>query len=270
MGALGKFTVVAAVLLCKAALAQPLTIPGAGPPEVPLRALAAAFEAAHPGLTVHIPPSTGIAGGIRAVKNGEAPLSRIARRLTADEEREGLRQFVYGADAVIFAAGSRVDVQGLSSQQAIDLFAGRIESWKALGGADVPVRLAVRESTEIAHREIRRHIPPFAAIRFPEHAKLVNADYEMVEILDRFRTAVGWMTRSSVLSSKGGVRALSLDGVPPSPENVASSKYPMAVEHVLIYRDGQLGEPARRFVAFVQSDAGRRVLAEHGVVRRDN
>jgi len=257
---------VAAVWLA-AAGAETLVVPGAGPPEAPLRVLAAAFEARDAGLVIQVPPSTGIAGGVRAIQSGQAQLARIARRLTDAEQRDGLAQVVYGADAVVFAAGSRVDVANLSADQAVELFAGRLQSWKQLGGSDLPVRLAVREPTEIAHREIRRHIPQFAAIRFPEHAKLVNADHEMVEILDRFRTAVGWMTRSSIVTSKSGVRALALDGIAPTPENVSAGRYPMVVEHVLIYREGRLTEAAKRFVAFVQSDSGQALLRSQGVVR---
>lgn len=255
-----------ACVLATAAGAEPLVIPGAGPPEAGLRALGAAFSKANPGTRVVVPPSTGIAGGIRAVSKEEAVIGRIARRLKDDEIRSGLKQVVIAADAVVFAVGSQVGVKTLTHAQVLDVFSGRLDDWQALGAERGPIRVLVREPTEIAHQAIRRHVAGFESIAFTEYAKLVNADFEMIESLDRFKTAIGWLTASSLTLSRTPVRAVALDGVAPTPENVASGRYPMAVEHVLIFKEDRLTDLARRFIAFATSEAGREVLRAHGVV----
>lgn len=255
-----------ACALATAAGADTLVIPGAGPPEAGLRALAAAFSKANPGTQVVVPPSTGIAGGIRAVSKGEAAMGRIARRLKDDEARSGLKEVVIAADAVVFAVGSQVGVTTLTHAQVLDVFSGRVDDWRALGAERGPIRVLVREPTEIAHQAIRRHVAGFGSVAFTEQAKLVNADFEMIELLDRFKTAIGWLTASSLTLSRTPVRAVALDGVAPTPENVASGRYPMAVEHVLIFKEDRLTDLARRFIAFATSEAGREVLRAHGVI----
>ena len=88
------------------ATATGVSIPGAGPPEAGLRALAADFAKANGGQAVDIPKSIGIAGGLRVLNAGEADLVRLARRLSDDELRAGgFSQLVYAMDAVVFAGG---------------------------------------------------------------------------------------------------------------------------------------------------------------------
>lgn len=236
-------------------------IPGAGPPEVGLRALAAEFTRQRPGTVIEVPPSVGIAGGLRALQSGEASVARLARRLTEDELRSGgLQQVVYGADAVVFVTGRDVPVTNLTDAQALALFSGATDDWEALGGPPAPVLVFYREASEIAHQALRRHIPAFAQVKFTASAKLANSDTEMREGLARYRTALGWMTLSTSDVRDDRIRALSFNGITASADTVASGRYPMKVEHVLAWRESQLNEDMRRFLAFVTSAEGAQVL----------
>lgn len=243
------------------AAAATTVIPGAGPPEAGLRALAAEFMRQRPGAVIEVPPSVGIAGGLRALQSGEAAMARLARRLTDEELRSGgLQQVVYGADAVVFVASRDVTVGNLTEAQALALFSGTTDDWEALGGPPAPVLVFYRETTEIAHQALRRHIPAFAQVKFAASAKLANSDTEMRAGLTRYRTALGWMTLSTSGIGDDTIRALSLGGVAASADTVSSGRYPMKVEHVLAYRESQLTEDMRRFLGFVTSAEGAQVL----------
>jgi phosphate transport system substrate-binding protein len=236
-------------------------IPGAGPPEIGLKALAAEFMRQRPGTVIEVPPSIGIAGGLRALQSGEASIARLARRLTDEELRSGgLQQVVYGADAVVFVTGRDVPVTNLTEAQALALFSGSTDDWEALGGPPAPVLVFYREATEIAHQALRRHIPAFAQVKFTASAKLANSDTEMRNGLARYRTALGWMTLSTSGIGDDTIRALNFNGVPASADTVASGRYPMKVEHVLVYKESQLGDELRRFLGFVTSPEGAQVL----------
>lgn len=255
--------VAATVGLLWAGLAAAATnvIPGAGPPEIGLRALAAEYMRQRPGVVIDVPPSIGIAGGLRALQSGEASIARLARRLTEDELRSGgLQQVVYGADAVVFVAGRDVSITNLTEAQALALFSGTSDDWEMLGGTPGPVLVFYREPSEIAHQALRRNIPAFAQVKFTASAKLANSDTEMREGLARYRTALGWMTLSTSGIGDDRIRALNFNGVAASADTVASGRYPMKVEHVLAYRESLLNEDMRRFLAFVTSAEGAQVL----------
>ncbi|MEY2874343.1 MAG: hypothetical protein RLZZ373_1714 [Pseudomonadota bacterium] len=244
-----------------AGAATTTVIPGAGPPEIGLRALAAEFTRQRPGSVIEVPPSVGIAGGLRALQSGEASVARLARRLTEDELRSGgLQQVVYGADAVVFVAGRDVSVDNLTEAQALALFSGTSDDWETVGGPSAPVLVFYREATEIAHQALRRHIPAFAQVKFSASAKLANSDTDMRVGLTRYRTALGWMTLSTSGVNDDTIRALSFNGVAASADAVASGRYPMKVEHVLAYKEPLLNEDMRRFLGFVTSAEGAQVL----------
>jgi hypothetical protein len=117
-----------------------------------------------------------------------------------------------------------------------------------------------RETSEIAHQALRRHIPAFAQVKFSASAKLANSDTEMREGLTRYRTALGWMTLSTSGVNDDTIRALRFNGVAANADTVASGRYPMKVEHVLAYKEAGLSEDMRRFLGFVTSAEGGQVL----------
>ena len=257
----GLRRVIMAAALLWHGLAAAHVIPGAGPPEVGLRALVAEFTRQRPGTVIEVPPSVGIAGGLRALQSGEASVARLARRLTDEELRtHGLQQVVYGADAVVFVTGRDVSITNLTEAQALALFSGATDDWEALGGPPAPVLVFYREASEIAHQALRRHMPAFAQVKFTTSAKLANSDTEMREGLARYRTALGWMTLSTSDVRDDRIRALRFNGITASADTVASGRYPMKVEHVLAWRESQLPEDLRRFLAFVTSAEGAQVL----------
>lgn len=244
-----------------------LTIPGAGPPEPGLRALATEFAKKHPGTAIEIPPSIGIAGGLRVINAREATIVRLARRLTDDELRRfGLKQLIYGADAVVFATGRDVSIKDVTEGQLLSLFSGGKTDWSELGAARGPVLVFYREPSEVAHQAIKQHLPQFAGLSFASTAKLANSDNAMRDGLAKYRTAIGWTTLSAVSADSDRLKSLTLNGVPASAEAVASGRYRMRVEHVLVYREDALTPEGRQFLAFVGSPVGARALQELKVV----
>jgi len=244
---------------------EPLAIPGTGACETVLKGLAAAFEAANPGIAVSVPPSVHSEGGIRQVESGEATLARVARTLTPEETARGLKSRVFAKDAVVFAVGSEVKIRGLDAPRLAEIFEGRIDSWEAVQGGKGPIRLLVREPTDAGLRVIRSNVREFRELKFPAKSKILYHDAEMVEMLEKYRNAIGWATRSSLNAASASVRPLALDGVEPAAENVASGKYPLVVDYAVVYLEGTLTPSARKFLDFLFSDAGRGILLAHGL-----
>jgi phosphate transport system substrate-binding protein len=249
-----------------AAPAEALVIPGSGSPELVLRRLANAFNATRAGHQVAIPPSSGNAGGIRAVANGNSVMARVSRSLTPAETKAGLSYMGFAKDAVVFAVGAEVKVDALSSGQLADIFAGKVTNWNEVGGTPAPIRLLVRENSDSSLQVIRGYLTPFQSLRFAPRAKLVNHEYEMVAMLDRFGGAIGFLSRSSLADAASTIKALAVDGVAPAPQGLAAGRYAMTIEYGLVYQTGHMTEAARKFANFVFAEGGRRVLTQYGLL----
>ena len=254
------------LLSCGAAAAE-LVIPGSGNPEYVLGVLAKEFNARQNEHRVSVPSSTGTAGGIRDVLAGKAILGRVGRPLTDAERSKGLSYIPVGRDAVVFVAGAGVSARAVTSHQMSDAFTGKITDWRELGAKPGPIRAVGRETGDASRQALASRFEAFRDISFGPGVKVVNLDPQMIDLLDRFETSLGFLNRSALYAAKTKVVALTLDGVDPTPANLSSGRYPVWLEFGLIQRTGAaLPGEARAFMNFLTSPEGARILRAHGVV----
>jgi phosphate transport system substrate-binding protein len=253
-------------LLCTFVQAEELLIPGSGNPEYVLKALADGFGRQQSLHRVSLPPSTGTAGALRDVESGAAALGRVGRPLKPDEIARGLSYVALGRDPVAFAAGAGVNVKGLSTAQVLEAFTGKASNWRDFGGKSAPIRAIGRESTDASRQAINRVIKPFETITYGDGIKMVNLDPQMIDLLDRFPTSLGFLNRSALSACKTKIVLLTLDGMEPTPQNVGVGRYPIWLEFGLIYKTGKLTPAAKAFLDFTQSSEGIRILRDNGVL----
>ena len=243
-----------------------LTIPGTGSCETVLKSVGAAYEKTHPWMQVVIPPSVHSGGGIRQVIDGKADLARVARGLRPGETGKGLMVRVFAKDAVVFAVGAGVQARNLTIRQVADIFSGKIGTWEQLGAGKGPIRVLLREPSDSNIEVIRDKYPEIRDLRFTEQAKVTYHDWEMLEMLQKFRNAFGFISLSTLNAATSQVTAVGIDGIAPTRENIVAGRYPLVTEYSLVYREGDLPSEARDFINFLFSEAGRNTLSDHGLV----
>ncbi|MDK9725621.1 MAG: substrate-binding domain-containing protein [Sterolibacteriaceae bacterium MAG5] len=255
-----------AALACGPAQAEDLPVTGSGNPEYVLGRLAEAFNRQQSAHRVSVPASTGTAGALRDIRTGATSLARVGRPLKAEEQAGGIRYLPVGRDPVAFVAGAGVSLRSLSPRQATDIFAGKLTDWRELGGKPGPIRAIGREPTDASRQAVGRAIPAFADMAWGANVKLVHLDPQLVEMLDRYPTSVGFLNRSALGACRTAVVPLALDGVAPSAENLAAGRYPVWIEFGLIHREDGLTPAGKAFIEFIRSPAGVRILRDHGIL----
>ena len=255
------------VLISYAAIAgaEELVIPGSGAPEYVLGQLAEAFNHAQSLHHVVVPTTTGTAGALRDVTDGQASMGRVGRPLRDSELKSGLTYYPLGRDPIAFVGGAEVTVRRLSRDQTIAVYSGELTRWSDLGGQSRSIRAIGREASDSSFQAIAREISQFDNIQFAENVKVVHLDTQMIELLDRFPTSIGFLNRSALSAAKTKLVLFALDSVEPSAENMASGKYPLWTELALIYKKNSLTESGKAFLNFVQSPKGVELLRVNGV-----
>jgi phosphate transport system substrate-binding protein len=249
-----------------AAAAEELLIPGSGNNEYLVARLAEAFNAAQDRHHVSVPSSTGTAGAIRALEEGTATLVRVGRPLKDAERSKGYVYISLGRDAIEFVGGADVSVLGISASQVMDIYSGKTTDWGELGGKPGLIRAIGREVTDASRSVIGQHIKGFGDMRFADGVKLVHLDPQAIALLDRFSTSFGFLNRSARHATKTGIVPLLLDSMSPTPDNVASGRYPLWLELGLAHKKGELTEAGKAFVAFVGASGGVQIMRELGIV----
>lgn len=246
--------------------AEVLVIPGSGNPEYVLGKLAEAFHGHQSQHQVRVPASTGTAGALRALDEGEASLTRVGRPLTAAELSKGYTYLPLGRDAVVFVAGQGVSVRAVTSAQMRDVYSGALTDWQALGGTPGPIRVVGRETTDASRTALGRYIKEFGTMAFDSQVKVVHLDPQALTLLDRYPTSLGFLNRSALFAAKSALVILALDGVAPTPESIQDGIYPVALEVGLAYKASALPEAGRAFLQFLTSPEAVSVLRDHALV----
>jgi phosphate binding protein len=280
----------AALLLLLLASASP----GAGAPVAPTLtvkgsdtiggelgpALARAFEAATPGVTVRW-EGLGSATAFPALLDGTADVGAASRSVNADElarAREAgveLREFVLGYDGIAVIVHPSNPVASLSIEQLSALFAGKVGSWRELGGAELRPALYVRPAYSGSHaffkdKVLRRGVRG-GTEEFAPDAHVVEHSEALLAAVARDPSAVGFVGMGWV---RPGVAALAVAAraeaapVRASLETVRNGSYPL-YRPLLLYTRGEPQGEVRRLLQFILAGEGRKLVAAHDFVPAD-
>ncbi len=261
MAALTVILVLFILSPCAATAGEKIIISGSGDSQALLRAMASAFEKENPGTKIVISKSIGSDGGIRAVERGTADLGRIARLITARDSRFNLNHIVFAYSPVVFICSRNVrKVSGLSYAQIIGIYSGRITSWSQLGGEKRPIYIADREEGDSSRAAIEETVPGFKDISSLA-GQVVKSTPENFHIVEKYRDTIGYGPLSMVKGRR--LKVLKVEGVYPSLRNVRSGAYNLFIPFSLVWK-GQLRGLSQRFVDFIFSPGGRKIIVDNG------
>ncbi|KGE16955.1 phosphate ABC transporter substrate-binding protein PstS family protein [Paenibacillus wynnii] len=140
-------------------------------------------------------------------------------------------------------------VDGLTKQQLVDIFTGKVTNWKEVGGADQKIQIINRPGSS----GTRATYESFAlGMKTEDLQGSIQEDSSgtVKKMIGETPGAIGYLGLSYLDDS---VKAISYDGVEPSVDNVISGKYPVwAYEHM--YTNGEPNETVKAFLDYFMTD----------------
>lgn len=230
-------------------------------------ALIAAFQRANPAIKFDVETkATGY--GLAALRVGQCDLaaaSRPAIMADLDLARDAgltMNDYVIGSYsvAVVVAAGN--PVTNLTKQQVQDIFTGKIQNWKELGGPDLAIKVQIRDpisGTHLGFKDLALGNSEYVA-----HPNLHTNYAGIATTVAANPGAIGYVGLTSAQSP--GVKAVSIEGVVASRATVKNSTYPYTRPLRFYTNSARESAETKKFLDFVLSAAGQRILAEHDFV----
>ncbi|MBA3599162.1 MAG: substrate-binding domain-containing protein [Methylibium sp.] len=256
------FCLIFALALPTPARAETIRLGGTGAALRTMTVLAQAYMKVEPSFQLEIVPNLGSSGGIKALTTGATQIAVASRGTKAEERAAGVRAFEYGRTAFVLAT-AKDNVRALTLTQVADLYAGRQTKWSD----GQPVRLVLRPASDVDTPLLASFSPSvkeaLATAMAREGMVTAMTDQDSADAIERLPGGLGTSSLALLMSEHRRARALPIDGVEPTVGNVASGRYRYVKPLYLLFKDGAPASVVR-FIAFVGSDAGRRILTETG------
>ncbi len=230
------------------------------------KALASAYQRQAPDRMIRTGEGLGTGARLRALADGKIQIALASHGLKAEDVQKGnLKVSDVAKGAIVFAVNASVPLAQITEAQACAIYAGTIRSWQALGGPDAPIVVLTRPATEVDPEVIRAKVGCFKDLKETDAAKVMARGGDMAKALADTPYALGMTSMTVVEQSSGKVKALPLNGIAPTPQNVKSGRYTLTRDFLFVTK-GEPAGPVKAFLDFVQSAEGDRIIQANGAV----
>lgn len=224
-------------------------------------ALSEAFMEEYPDVTVTA-EFVGSGAGIEAVTNGTADIGNSSRSLKDEEKAAGVVENIVAIDGIAVCVDPANEVADLTKEQLTNIYNGTVTNWKEVGGADEPIIVIGREAgsgTRGAFEEL---------VDLQDACKYANELDSTGAVIAKVASTPGAIGYASLDALDDSVKALSLEGVEATAENIKAGNYFLSRPFVMATK-GEISEQndlVQAWFDFVLGDEGQQVASEIGLI----
>ena len=224
-------------------------------------ALSEAFMEEYPDVTVTA-EFVGSGAGIEAVTNGTADIGNSSRSLKDEEKAAGVVENVVAIDGIAVCVDPANEVADLTKEQLTNIYNGTVTNWKEVGGADEPIIVIGREAgsgTRGAFEEL---------VDLKDACKYANELDSTGAVIAKVASTPGAIGYASLDALDDSVKALSLEGVEATAENIKAGNYFLSRPFVMATKGEISGQSdlVQAWFDFVLGDEGQQVASEVGLI----
>ena len=219
--------------------------------------LAEVYMEHHPQTRIDV-QGGGSSAGIFAAQQGAADLGASSRELVKAEK--ALHEIPIAWDGIAVIVHPSNPLNNLTLKQLRQIFQGRITNWQDLGLPPHAIDLISREEGS-GTREAFEHLV-MGKSEVSHGALVQDSNGSVREIVAGDPYSLGYISAGLV---DDRVKAVAIDGILPTRENIKTQKYKLVRRFLLVSRKTPAGQ-CQAFVHFILSPQGQRLLEAEGLV----
>ena len=204
------------------------------------------------GIKALIDKSTDIANSSRAIKDKEIEIAKS----------KGVNpvETIVAIDAIVPIVNPRNKVKNLSIDQLSQIYQGKITNWKEVGGDDLQIVVISRDSSSGTFEAWAEMVLNKAKVA--PRAQMQASSGAIVQAISKNRYAIGYIGLGYINKS---IKPLTVNGIEATLDNAFSKAYPVA-RPLYMYTNGQPTGQTAKYIDFVLSPAGQKLVAKDGYV----
>jgi len=215
---------------------------------------------AFPGIQITI-AGGGSGVGIKQVGEGLVDIGNSGRNPTdAEITKYGLKPVQWAIDGVAIVVNPKNNVKSVTKDQAKDIFSGKIDNWKWLGGNDQPISIYTRDEASGTREVFWKKGLEKGDISSKAHVVVSNGAMKTAVAQDPF--SVGYVSVGHIDET---VAPVAFEGVPPTLETVKSGQYVISRGLYSITKGAPAGL-ARKFLDYLFTPEGKKIISEKGFI----
>jgi len=202
--------------------------------------------------------------GLTDLSEGRMDFAASCQSKTTDDP-EDFEYVTASWDALVFIVHKSNPVSSITPQQVKDIYEGRINNWKQLGGPDLNLISVITTPKgfggigEALEKYILNGKRPQQVKNSTMQASSVAIWEQLVEDMKEGFASTGYGS-----ARKRNVKMLKVNGAAPTKENIISGKYPYRRPLFLVVKKNAKPE-TRAFVNFVLSPKGQKLISSYGM-----
>src|SRR5215208_5233446 len=210
--------------------------------------LAEQFKAQHPGTTFDI-AAEGSTTGIAAIIDGTAQIGMSSRRAktsevgTAASKGKHMKPTIVAFDGIAVIVNSANPIKSLTKKQVEQIFTGDVTDWSAVGGSGGKISVYTRNTSSGTYSDFKE-----LAMKKRDYAggsQKMAGNEQIASEVGKNPNGIGYV--GLAYDKAPGVKALSIDGTPPSVQTVLGKTYPYA-RPTFYYTNGEPQGLAKQFL----------------------
>ena len=203
--------------------------------------------------------------GVKSVGAGEIDIGAASRDVKSTEMEiyPDLKPVGIGKDSVAIVVHPANGVSELTMEQASKIFTGEITNWKEVGGADEAIRVITREEGSGTREVFEKYVMKPSEREIAGEASVKPSNGEVRATVSGDEKSIGYLSLGYLDPS---VKAVKIDGVEATVENVLADKYPI-VRTLYLITKGEPDEVEEAFIDFVLSEEGQNVVEDMGYIK---
>lgn len=224
-----------------------------------------AFMKANPGVNISL-SGGGSGEGVKALIDKTADIANSSREMKKEEmalakgKGSNPREIPVAIDAIVPIVNPRNRVSNLTLDQLSQIFQGKITNWKEVGGEDLQIVVISRDTSSGTYEAWSELVMKKAKVS--PRAQLQASSGAIVQAVSKNRYAIGYIGLGYVDKS---IKPLTVNGVAASEKTALDKSFPVS-RFLYMYTDGEPKGDVARYIAFVLSPAGQKLVAKEGFV----
>ncbi|RKN85467.1 phosphate ABC transporter substrate-binding protein [Paenibacillus ginsengarvi] len=207
------------------------------------------FMAKNPKVTVNV-TGGGSGTGVKNVADGVSDIGNSDVEADAQYKDSLKDNIVVIAPFALIVNKASVGIDNLTKAQAADIFMGKITNWKDVGGKDLKITVVHRPDSSGSRKLVKQIV--LDNKDFTKDGVTQDTSKTVAEAVGSTEGSVGYVD-VPYIKGNDKIKALKMDGVEYSADNIKSGKYPLyGIEHMYTKKDKE--SPAvKAFIEFIMS-----------------